>query len=393
MRNATSGTTAALSNADHEPNESIDMIGHRQTPIDVNAPSSRCYSTTPEPTSNNQPSSSELMLEDGSSFSRPVFHPDDSSGGEEDDVYLFDVPSSQVPDVNTTGAFADEAEELAEIALEEFLLTISPLSGNAKRGRDWRLPGRARKRLRTSCIETHVEIEQKSETDDEDTVVVGSPRLTTHQLACPFYVRHKETHLSCLTRADLREIKDLKRHLWSAHRQPPYCPTCYNTFISAEDCNKHIRLRSCISSGKLRPEGVSAVQMQRLARRADPWISREVQWLTIWEITFPGARLPSLAYLSGEVETVVCALRDFWSTEGDRIVFGFLAERQQQSPQLQDEKPNVTTLSSAVLNRVIDQLVASCRQHKSDEQRSREIAEEVLSSWRLYRRGNRLNIE
>ncbi|KAI8632650.1 hypothetical protein F5Y19DRAFT_418373 [Xylariaceae sp. FL1651] len=304
-----------------------------------------------------------------SSLYQPVSRPEYASDGKEDDVYLFDVPSAQLPDANITEDLADEAEELAGIAVEKFLFTISPPGSSTKRGKDGHLPERARKRLRTSCFEKHIKIQQKLDTDDEDTVVVGPPALTTQHLACPFYVRYKERYLSCLTRADIREIKDLKQHLWSAHRQPSYCPVCYDTFISADDCDKHIRLKPCTSPRKTRPEGITAIQMQRLARRADPWISREVQWLSIWEIVFPGLKLPSLASLSNEVEAVVCVLRDFWSSEGSRIVSDFLHERQQQSPRLQGNEANATTLDSLVLNRVIDQLVASCRQDESDEWR------------------------
>ncbi|KAI0454302.1 hypothetical protein F5B21DRAFT_475670 [Xylaria acuta] len=179
----------------------------------------------------------------------------------------------------------------------------------------------------------------------------------------------------------MREIKDLKQHLWTAHRQPSYCPTCCDTFVLAEDWENHVRLRSCVSSGKPRPEGISALQMQQLAQHADPWVSREVQWLLIWEIVFPGVKLPSLPFLFGEVETAVWMLRDFWSTEGDRIVCDFLTERWQQTPQLQDDEPNIIALGSLVLNRVIDQLVTICRQDKGDERQSRGGLEQTPSSW------------
>ncbi|KAI8952597.1 hypothetical protein F4801DRAFT_540618 [Xylaria longipes] len=337
-------------------------------------------SITPESTNTSQPSIIQSTPAGNYSYCQFISDQDDSDGRDEDGVCLFDVPLSQTPSASTK-AFAGQVKELAVIALEELLFAISPIGYNSKRDRDKCLLERAREALRTCWFEKRVEIEQRSEPDDDDTVVIGSSTFKAHHLACPFYIRQKERYLSCLTRADMREIKDLKRHLWTAHRQPSYCPTCYDTFVLSEDWEDHVRLRSCMSSGKPRPEGISALQMQRLARRADPWVSREVQWLLIWETVFPGVKLPSLPVLFGEVEAVVWMLRDFWSAEGDRIVCGFLTERRQQTPQPQDNEPDVITLGSLVLSRVIDQLVAICRQDESDEQQSRGGLEQTLSSW------------
>ncbi|KAI1749542.1 hypothetical protein F4782DRAFT_512980 [Xylaria castorea] len=335
---------------------------------------------TPEPTSPSQPSIIRSTPAGSYPFSRFISDPDDSESEDKYGVYLFDVHSSHTPSTSTIEDFAGEVTELARIALEELLPAISPIGYNPKGDKDKCLPERARKRLRTFWFEKRVRIEQRLDPDDGDAVVVGSSMFKTHHLTCPFYIRQKERHLSCLTRADLREIKDLKRHLLTAHRQPSYCPTCYDTYVLSEDWENHVRLRSCMSSGKPRPEGISALQMQRLARRGDPWASREAQWLSIWEIVFPGVELPELPFLFGEVETVVWMLRDFWSAEGDRIVCGFLSERRQQTRQPQKDEPNVMTLGSLVLNRVIDQLVAVCTQ-ESDETRSRGGLEKTLSSW------------
>ncbi|KAI1147042.1 hypothetical protein F4825DRAFT_438682 [Nemania diffusa] len=159
----------------------------------------------------------------------------------------------------------------------------------------------------------------------------------------------------------MQEMMDLKRHLWTAHRQPPYCPICYDTFVLSEDWEDHIRLGSCVPSGRTRPEGISGLQMQQLARRADPWISRETQWLVIWETVFPGVKPPPLGSLTGEVETAVWALRDFWSTDGGRIVSDFVTERQQHNPHLWHDESDVATIKSVVLGCLIDQLVKTYR--------------------------------
>ncbi|KAI0549837.1 hypothetical protein F4679DRAFT_544854 [Xylaria curta] len=321
------------------------------------------------PTSTTQPSTLRSVSTGNYPSSRIASHPDDSDSGDKYGVYLFDALLSRTPSTSAKEDFAGEVKELACIALEELLLAISPIGYNPKGDKDKCLLERVRKRLNAFWFKKRMRIEQRLDPDDDDTVVVGSSMFKTHHLPCPFYIRQKERHLSCLKRADLREIKDLKQHLWTTHRQPSYCPTCHNTYVLSEDWEHHMRLGTCMSSSKPRPEGISALQMQRLTRPDDPWVSRETQWFLIWETVFPGVELPSLPFLFGEVETVVWMLRDFWSAEGDRIVCGFLSERQQQTFQPQKDEPNVMTLGSLVLNCLIDQLVAGCTQ-ESDETRS-----------------------
>ncbi|KAI0185097.1 hypothetical protein EV127DRAFT_442423 [Xylaria flabelliformis] len=339
-------------------------------------------STTPEPTSPSWPPIIRPISIENCPSSRTTPLPDDSNSVDKYGAHLFNALSSRTPSTSTKEDFTGEVKELACIALEELLLAISPIGFNPKGDKDKCLLERVRKRLSAFWFKKRMRIEQRSDPDDDDTVVVGSSILKTHHLPCPFYIRQKERHLSCLTRVDLREIKDLKRHLWTAHRQPSYCPTCYNTYILSEDWENHVLLRSCMSSSKPRPEGISALQMQRLARPGDPWVSQEAQWLLIWETVFPGVELPSLPSLFGEVETVVWMLRDFWSAEGDRIVCTFLSERRQQTVWPQDEL-NVMALGSLVLNSVIDQLVAGFTQ-ESDETRSRGGLEQTHSSWASF---------
>ncbi|KAI0471197.1 hypothetical protein F4859DRAFT_484727 [Xylaria cf. heliscus] len=339
--------------------------------------------TAPEFTSASQPSIMNSTPIVNSSCSRFVSNPEDFNGMDEDGEFLFDVPSSQSPSASTKGEFVGEVKELAGIALEELLFAISPIEYNSKGERDKCLPERARKQLRTFYFEKRVEIEQRLEPDDDDTIIVGLPTFKAHHLACPFYIRQKERHLNCLTHADMREIKDLKRHLWTSHRQSSYCPTCHDTFGLSEDWENHVRLRSCTSSDKPRPEGISALQMQRLTQCADSGVSPEIQWLLIWEIVFPGVKLPSLPFLFGEVETVVWMLRDFWSAEGNRIVCGFLTERRLQTAHLQDDEPNVVALGSLVLDHMIDQLVATCRQDGGNERQSSGDLE-PLSFWSSF---------
>ncbi|KAI0532305.1 hypothetical protein GGR58DRAFT_490763 [Xylaria digitata] len=308
--------------------------------------------TTPEPMSIDEPPIQELPFVGKPSSSRTVSNSGSNSGDRHEDR-LYDVPSWPKLSLETTGDLAGEANELAEVVLGNFLPTASSLACGTKGGSSAEQP-------QTSWFENRVEIEQKSDTDDEDAVIISSPSLAEHHLLCPYYVRQKNRYQSCLTRFDLREIEDLELHLQTEHRQPTYCPTCGDTFSSSRDWKEHVRRRSCVLSGKPPPEGITVLQMQKLAQLDDAGVSRELQWRLIWEIIFPGAKSPSLPLPSGGIEAAVWLQRDFWSAEGDRIVSSFLNKRRPR-----DREPNSMKLGSLVLNIVIDRLVERFKQEDS----------------------------
>ncbi|KAI1130693.1 hypothetical protein F5Y10DRAFT_288801 [Nemania abortiva] len=278
------------------------------------------------PRQHGQPSTQESTLAGEPLFLRAVLDsgPNSRNG---DETHPLDVAPSQTRGAGTAEDLAGEAKELAEIVLKNLLFGPSPLG----------------KGVWAPWFEERVG--QKSDT----------------HLACPFYISQKDKYRSCLTRADPREIKDLKQHLETEHLQPTYCPTCYDTFALARDWEGHIRRGSCMPSGKPRPEGITGLQLQQIARPDDPRMPRELQWPLIWETVFPGVRPPSLAFPSGGIETVIWALRDLWAAAGHQIVLNFLVKRQ-----LRDENINPVTLSSLALDQIIDQVVAKCTQDEID---------------------------
>ncbi|KAI0197949.1 hypothetical protein F4808DRAFT_437673 [Astrocystis sublimbata] len=306
-------------------------------------------------------SSSQYVLESDSSdvddHDSDISDSDDSYMADEE---LLDVGSSPTTEAIAEEAFTDEMKQLVDVSFQALISTISPDSYNYLDGEHKALPVRTKELLRTFGFEKRLEIEQKLEPGDDNTVVVSTPTFRTHHLSCPFYIHQKESHLSCLTRADIRGIRDLKRHLYTAHEQPQYCPICYDTFTSVKEWESHVRLRACQPSIGSRPEGMSVTQMQRLARRADSWVSRDLQWLLIWEIVFPGIKLPPYPLHFDEDEAAVWLLRDYWSAEGDRIVGDFLVhQRQQHTSSQMDGKPSEKVLKALVLNHMIDQLIAA----------------------------------
>ncbi|GAW16746.1 hypothetical protein ANO14919_061830 [Xylariales sp. No.14919] len=209
-----------------------------------------------------------------------------------------DNASSQTRGDNSTKDLVREGKEFGMIVLGGFSPTFSP----------WIYGTHAEDsamRSRSTWFEERVSIEQKSDTDEEDTVIVDSRPFTRPHLACPFYISHKEKYRDCLAQDNLYGIEDLKQHLEVEHLQPSYCPTCYDTFTSTEDWKKHIRHASCIPSDKSRPEGVSILQIQQLAQLSNNWASLDLQWKLIWEIIFPGVESPLGAFSLNAVENVV----------------------------------------------------------------------------------------
>ncbi|KAJ2992710.1 hypothetical protein NUW58_g2073 [Xylaria curta] len=248
-----------------------------------------------------------------------------------------------------TEDLAVEAKELAELVL--IRVFDGPLPPNCRtKG------GRFGKQRQTSWFEKSVEINQKSDTDEKDAIIFGSPLPMNSHFPCPFYIRQKEKYRSCSTWTDPLDMRGLKRHLETKHCQPLYCPTCHTTFISSRDWEEHIRRHSCTPSDKPRPEGISILQIQQLAQQESS------QWLSIWEIVFPGVEPPSLAFPSNGAETTVRVLRDFWLAEGDQIVSNFLAKKR-----LRGGERSPVTLGPLVLGLVIDRLVGGHTWDESDD--------------------------
>ncbi|KAI1096768.1 hypothetical protein F5B19DRAFT_434429 [Rostrohypoxylon terebratum] len=282
----------------------------------------------------------------------------------EDDMDLFDKPLQPISTLDSRHDLAMIGGSIAAYSQKMFLeLQLSNRSTN--NSRDW----------------PTFQDKSKGRAQHEPTDIIDeSPIPTQQRFACPFYYRDRQKHLQCLTRADLLNIKDVKQHLWYTHRLQPYCPTCGESFATTAKSDAHIRSRSCDPQNIPRPEGISLPQMQELARRAEVWMSEDLQWLSLWEIVFPGAELPDITYPSRTVEFIVCQFRDYWSTRGngETIIYEFLRERGFHEENLRDEKHTLEALQALILNQSIDHLVEAFT-NVGDNTISAKV-EEVLAS-------------
>lgn len=277
-----------------------------------------------------------------------------------DDVMdLFASLPPDLPKLDPKHAFAEIKDELASSALAEFSICITrspPCTGKRAR-RTGRPP--TRKRLK-SASDAHIEVEQLTDSEDEGTVVVGYRRLrTTPAFACPYYTQSPQSHRTCLTRVDLRDVRDVKQHLWAAHRRPYSCPICRKTFATAGTCDRHVRAQSCALQTEPDIEGISWDQMRLLARRSDPELSADEHWFAVWDVLFPGTERPARARLFGGVESVVCVLRDYWARNGQQVVAEFLEGKGLRDyDKVQDEERGLAALYAAVLEQMVDEVVA-----------------------------------
>jgi Heterokaryon incompatibility protein (HET) len=295
-----------------------------------------------------------------------AFERSDSDSPSED-MELFDSLPPDIPRLNPEHAFAAVKDELASSALAEFSSTI--LQATKQTGKRGKGAGfvTAHKRLKFTS-DSHAAVEQVTDSENEDTVVVHHRRpLTEPGFSCPYYAHNPQGHQSCLTRADLQDVRDVKQHLWIVHRRSPFCPICREIFQTTADCDQHIKARSCVMRTEPDIEGITTEQMRLLARRPDPELSQEESWFAVWDVVFSGAPRPSQARLSGLVESGVCRLRDYWARRGGLVISKFLEARGLTNYDVEDEERSLEALYVAVLEQMIDEMVAELREPRGAE--------------------------
>lgn len=212
-----------------------------------------------------------------------------------------------------------------------------------------------RKRARLSCSESYVDVQQSLDSEDIDAVFVQHMEEADKYVACPFYLRNKQSHRKCLTRYQLRNMEDVREHLWAVHRQPLFCPACGQTFSVSRDCNSHIRSRICTPQSTMPTfEGVSISHVQELARQAELPLSMENRWVAMWDTIFPNTERPPSWFYTTTEELRVCELRQFWSKHMHSIVESILETQGLQVHALRDEGEDLEALYNTVLNEAID---------------------------------------
>jgi hypothetical protein len=280
---------------------------------------------------------------------------------EDADIFILSPPD--VPKLNTEHAFAAIKNDLASFARAEFSTTESqPTQLTGKRAGGTGVLSVSKRRKSTP--DSHIAVEYLTDSEDEDAVVINNQQPSTERsFHCPYYVHQPRGHQSCLTRADLGDVRDVKQHLWFAHRRSPFCPICGDFFPTTADCDQHIRARSCTVRTVPDIEGISIEQMKLLARRLNAELSQEEKWFAVWDVVFPEVPRPPQARLSAPLESDVCRLRDYWARQGRQVIAKFLEDRGLTNDyEMEDEERSLEALYIAVLNQMIDEMVAEPRE-------------------------------
>jgi hypothetical protein len=279
-----------------------------------------------------------------------------------EDMDLFILSPPDIPKLSTEHAFAAIKNELASFARAEFSTTeLQPTQLTGKRAGGTGFMPACKRRKSTS--DSHIAVEHLTDPEDEDTVIIHHHQPSTERsFHCPYYVHQPHGHQSCLTRADLRDVRDVKQHLWFAHRRLPFCPICREVFPTTAECDQHIRARSCTVRTEPDVEGISIEQMKLLARRLDAGLSQEEKWFAVWDVVFPEVPRPHQTRVSAPLESDVCRLRDYWARQGRQVIAKFLEDRGLMDYyEMEDEERSLEALYVAVLDQMIDEMVAEPR--------------------------------
>lgn len=280
----------------------------------------------------------------------------------DDDMYIFDNLPSSPPALDSGHEFTLVKDELTDYVKKLLHGQVKP---SAKRSKLESPISRKRKRQRTSIFWTSEEAENCSGSDPDATFLESIPKATTRRtFSCPFYLHDRIRHRDCLkSTARLRNIKDVKQHLWHAHRQPPHCSICHFTFRTSVECYEHIRAGRAQCKKEPRqptPEGISEAQVLQLAKRPKSMQPDELTWFSIWEVLFPGEDKPRQPFLNqcGELEAEVCRLHTFWSGNGDTIITEFLRLKGLRNRGLKDEERNLAALHTFAIHKLTDELLS-----------------------------------
>ncbi|KAH8751639.1 hypothetical protein F5883DRAFT_208113 [Diaporthe sp. PMI_573] len=253
-------------------------------------------------------------------------------------------------------SFAGVVDELTRTAVERF--NSAHVSSSSERALDPN-PEKCRKRSRLHPCQETTSAASISDSVESDVVLVehsinSAPRIWP----CPFFVRDRASHLSCLTRHCLQSIDDVREHLCSVHLEPIYCSVCYETFPTVRIRDTHMRSRGCrhrlpVIFDSLRDSQVRELERQRSAADTVPDLQAR-QWIQIWSVVFSCTQPPPSPFSFSQGELEVYRFRDFWKRHGEDIIADVLAKHRLQQYDIKDEERNLELLYQLVADRAVD---------------------------------------
>lgn len=138
-------------------------------------------------------------------------------------------------------------------------------------------------------------------------------------LACPFYKWDPARYKNC-RRILLTKISYVKQHILRAHRMPPHCQSCNESFQTDDHMRQHIRSMTCERRPYIPPDGVTEDQIFQLRSRVNQKNSLEDQWYEVFDIIFPGSTRPTSVFLDPELSQDLDEFVNFLTTHGPKII-------------------------------------------------------------------------
>ncbi|KAK8075335.1 hypothetical protein PG997_009998 [Apiospora hydei] len=138
-------------------------------------------------------------------------------------------------------------------------------------------------------------------------------------LACPFWKLNARRHRDCFKRK-LDGIPRVKQHLRRNHYNGNHrCERCKTVFVDDGPYQDHLR-QQCTFREAAVPEWISHQTRLALARKSKPQYSESQKWFEIWDLLFPGAPAPSLAYIDPNLSEDLSEFRLYAHDHGPRIL-------------------------------------------------------------------------
>lgn len=255
--------------------------------------------------------------------------------------------------------FGSVVGELTRTAVEKF--GSMHLSPSRKRSIS---PGPAtcRKRSRSGSCQDSSTSGLIGASEATDPVRVTRPAQTAPRMwPCPFFVRDKDLHRSCLTRHCFLSVDEVRKHLCTEHLEPIHCSVCYKTFQTIRLRDEHMRSRECDYELPYGFDGLRDSQLRDLQKQGTvedkATILQERQWVKLWCIVFSCTRRPQSPFSFSRQELAVYEFRRFWESHGEHIIANVLAEHGLQRYDIANEERSLEALSHLVADNAVDYLL------------------------------------
>ncbi|KAK5633659.1 hypothetical protein RRF57_009373 [Xylaria bambusicola] len=146
-------------------------------------------------------------------------------------------------------------------------------------------------------------------------------------LACPFHKKDPQRYRAC-GKYTLRRIKDVKQHIYRLHCRPEiYCSLCFEKFKSSDERDCHTREGRCTKKAVPIADGtISEDQKRKLKDCGSRGMSKQQQWMKLWEVIFPKVKHPGSPYAENDQAAMLSRIRDFWGDNAREFITRFLGD-------------------------------------------------------------------